>query len=625
MDFPSRSIRFLVVFLALAFLSASLSAGSVTAAKVTVALDSPAGVVFGQCTNASVVSSYSSSNIGNSEETASGKVLPVAGSSFLQMDGSSSAKAKGRAGRVLSSFSLTVQGAGTLSFQQRVNTYGQNDDWLIVYEDDVDDTLWEQGGDYWAKVYVDEDKVKWFDINVDGFFNEESVSLSTRKYKHTLTFALLAPDASDPYSYNPPDKETLSEYELAYKAWLDAFVWEPDENAALCQFLPESGTSFGANGIQVFLNSDYVDEDDQQIFTFRYTLDGKTPSASSPLYNNQDGIFIQKSCRLQVAVYEGGTLVRNDLYADYILRDAPQVPTILFSQGLPFYGTATASFSAVSEAPALEFYHTTDGSEPGPDSPVGGSCVLSEECTLKVRAYDDGTWGPTAVFPVKRAKSPVAAILADGEESGNGVFVERAVLSLSSGTVGDIYCRLNGGEEQVYAAPLEFTADTTIEFLFHPPNTDSAFENGSTLYVESAGSMAKLRKAQLDDGAWLASQLTGRGWNLLAVTRGLPPATERELAQWLKPYGYHADGRQYAQVSRMEQGNSYWVYLSNGDLPAGKPESLYCVNMGDDSGSAETAGGVWRLVLKNALYYFDGGVFRRTASPENDLPGWTRD
>lgn len=625
MNSPSRNIRILVVFLALAFLSATLSAGSVTAAKLAAALDSPAGVVFEQGTGASVVSSYSSSNIGNSEETASGKVMPVAGSTFLQMDGSSSPKAKTRSGRVLASFSLTVQGAGTLSFQQRVNTYGQNDDCLIVYEDDMDDTLWEQGGDYWAKVYVDEDKVKWFDINVDGFFNEESVSLSTRKYKHTITFALLAPDGSDPYSYDPPDSETKSEYELLYKAWLDAFVWEPNEDAAVCQFLPGSGTSFGANGILVYLNSDYVNEDNQQIFTFRYTLDGKTPSASSPLYNDQEGILIQESCRLQVAVYEGSTLVRNDLSADYILRDAPQAPTVLLSQGLPFLGTATASFSAASEAPALAFYHTTDGSEPGPDSPVGENCVLSEECTLKVRACDDGTWSPTATFPVKRAEAPMADILADGEESGCGVFIEKAVLSLSSGARGDIYCRLNDGEEQVYAAPLEFTADATAEFLFHPANTDSALENGSTLLLESAATTAEMRKAQLDDGAWLASQLTGRGWNLLAVTRGLPPATERDLAQWLKPYGYRADGRLYAQVSRMEQGNSYWIYLSNGALPDGRPESLYSVSVeGDSEGTEGGIAGAWRLALKNALYYFDG-VFRKTASPENDLPGWTRD
>ncbi len=625
MDSFSRNGSFLLFFLALISLSAGLSAGTVAAAKLTAALDSPAGVVFGQCTNASVISSYSSSNIGNSEETAAGKVLPVSGSSFLQMDGSSSPKAKGRSGRVLSSFSLTVQGAGTLSFQQRVNTYGYNDDLLVVYEDDIDDTLWEQGGDNWAKVYVDEDKEKWFDINVDGFFNEESVSLSTQKYNHTLTFALLAPDSSDIDYYDPPDSETKSEYELLYKAWLDAFVWEPDEDAAVCQFQPESGTSFGANGILVYLNSDYVDDNDQRIFTFRYTLDGKAPSATSPLYNDEEGIVIQKSCRLRVAVYEGSTLVNSDLYADYVLRDAPQAPTCLLSQGLPFYGTATASFAAVSDAPSLEFYYTTDGSEPSLDSPKGSNCVLSEECTLKVRAYDDGTWGSMAVFSVKRAAAPMATILEDGEESKGGIFISKAKLSLSSSTKGDIYYRLGDGATQSYSAPLEFTADATVEFLLKPAESDDALKTGTTLYLESAPASAKLRKAKEDDGKWITSQLTNKGWNLVAIPRALPPVMEKALSQWLKPYGFQTTNKQYLQPSRMKQGNSYWVYLSNATPPtAGKPESFYSVE-GDSTDADTSTTGTWRLVLKNALYYLENGVFRKADSPENDHSGWTRD
>jgi hypothetical protein len=625
MNTPTRNTLFLFALLALISLSTGLSAGTVAAAKLTAALDSPAGVTFSQCTNASVISSYSSSNIGNSEETAAGKVLPVSGNSFLQMDGSSSPKAKGRSGRVLSSFSLTFQGAGTLSFQQRVNTYGYNDDLLIVYEDDIDDTLWEQGGDNWAKVYVDEDKEKWFDINVDGFFNEESVSLSTQKYKHTLTFALLAPDSSDIDYYDPPDSETKSEYELLYKAWLDAFVWEPDEDAAICQFQPESGTSFGANGIQVYLNSDYVDDNDQRIFTFRYTLDGKVPSASSPLYNDEEGISIQKSCRLRVAIYEGSTLVNNDLYADYVLRDAPQAPTCTLSQGLPFYGTATASFSAVSEAPALEFYYTTDGSEPGVDSPKGSNYVLSEECPLKVRAYDDGTWGSTAVFPVKRAAAPVATILADGEESKGGIFIEKAELNLSSSTKGGIYYRLGDGAAQSYSAPLEFSEDATVKFLLKPAESKNALTSGTTLYLESAPASAKVRKAQKDDGTWITSQLTNKGWNLVAIPRALPPSMEKALSQWLKPYGFQTTTKQYLQPSRMEQGNSYWVYLSNESLPtAGKPEVFYSVE-GDSTDADAGATSTWRLVLKNALYYLENGIFRKADSPENEHSGWTRD
>ncbi len=625
MSTPTRNTLFLLAFLAMVFFSASVQADNVKASAVAAALDSPSGVVFSQATNVKVVKEYSTANIGNSDETATGKVKPVSGVSFLQMDGSGTAKAKGRSGRVLSRFSLTVQGAGTLSFQQRVNTYSFNDDYLIVYEDDIDDELLYLGGDYWAKLEVDEDKNRWYDINVNNFFDEASVTLSTEKYNHTLTFALLAPDSSDIDYYDPPDSETKSGNELLYKAWLDAFVWEPDENAALCQFQPESGTSFGANGVTIYLNSDYVDANDQRIFTFRYTLDGKAPSASSPLYNAEEGIIIQKSCRLRVAVYEGSALVSNDLYADYILRDAPQAPTCLLSQGLPFYGTATASFAAVSTAPSLEFHYTTDGSEPTLDSPKGGNCVLSEEYTLKVRAYDDGTWSETASFPVKRAAAPMAKIQENGEESGSGVFIEKAMLTLSSDTKGDLYYRLTDGEAQSYKSSLEFTEDAEVEFLLKPAESENALKGGSTLLLESAPASAKLRKAAKDDGAWLTDQLpeSGSGWFLVTIPRALPPSQEKALAQWLKPYRHQASTKQYLQPSRMEQGNSYWVYLSNGAPAGNKPETFYSAKT--DDASSESTSGVWRLVLKNALYYLEGGVFRKADSAENEHFGWAKD
>ncbi len=627
MSTPTRNTLFLLAFLALISLSVRLSAGTVTAAKVAAALDSPSGVTFGPCTNASVITSYSTENIGNSDETATGKVLPYSGSNFLQMNGSGDAIAKGRSGRVKSSFSLTVKGAGTLSFQQRVNTYGKSDDCLIVYEDDIDDELdppgTRLGGDYWAKL-VTEDGDRTYDVTVDDFFGEESVTLSTEKYNHTLTFALLAPDSSDIDNYNPPDSDTKKENEILYKAWLDAFVWEPDETVTFCDFSSESSTSFGANGITVYLNTDYVSSDSQPIFTFYYTLDGKTPTKSSSLYNAEEGILIQKSCRLRVAVYEGSALVSNDLYADYVLRDAPKVPTCTLEQGAPFSSTATASFAAISTAPSLEFHYTTDGSVPTLDSPSGGSCVLSEECTLKVRAYDDGSWSETASFPVKRAAAPVASIVSDDEASQSGVFIGEAVLTLSSNTKADIYYRLNGGEAQKYTDPLEFTTETPteVEYLLQPQSS-----SGNTLHLESKSSTITFRKATQDEdnGAWITGLLPKNktGWVLVPISRGLPPSMEIALAQWLKPYKYLSGTRQHVQTSRMESGNCYWVYLSNGAPKANKPETFYSAD--PDGASSESTSGVWRLVLKNALYYFQDGLFRKATETKNDLPGWAKD
>ncbi len=164
-----------------------------------------------------------------------------------------------------------------------------------------------------------------------------------------------------------------------------------------------------------------------------------------------------------------------------------------------------------------------------------------------------------------------------------------------------------------------------MEFLLKPAESENALASGTTLYLESALASAKLRKAQKDDGEWITSQLTNKGWNLVAIPRALPPSMEKALSQWLKPYGFQTNTKQYLQPSRMEQGNSYWVYLSNGSLPtAGKPESFYSVE-GDSPDADAGTTGTWRLVLKNALYYLENGIFRKADSPENDHSGWTRD
>ncbi|MGN0866879.1 MAG: chitobiase/beta-hexosaminidase C-terminal domain-containing protein [Oligosphaeraceae bacterium] len=624
----------LVLGLALPLLP--LRADTIKADKVTIALDSPAGLSFTECTGATLRTSYTNTNIGNEEDTGTGKVLPVAGANFLELTGTSTPAAKPRSGRVKAKFSFSLQGAGTLTFQHRVNTYGFNDDVLVFYEGDIDDEdaeLLSLGGDYWSNLEKDEDGNRWYDVNDYSFWNEDSLSFSADAYSRTIQVALLAP-ALDEW-YEAPDADTKSENDLQYKAWLDAFVWEPDEDAFLCEVLPQSGTSFGANGIFASLETDYLQDDGTPLFTFHYTLDGSTPSAKSPLYNAEDGIYINQTCRLRVAVYEGTTLVTDAISADYTLREPPKAPQIQVSPGDPFVSGASVHFFPGEEGShTLDYRYTTDGSTPAADSPGGSTCALDAPCTLKVRAYDDGTLGEVATFTATRAPAPVVSRILDvlDEEeklsSSNGVFLKSAELFLAASTrpadgEWEIYIRADGYSPTPASSPIIVGGDTTVEFLLHRKEgtLSPLYAGGQGFLLDSATQSCTLRKAQEDDGQWLLSQLSRTGWNLVGITRELPARQQQEILAWLRPLAYSPAHKTYSLATELAAGNSYWVFLSNGQPPeTGTPDAFYSA---EASAAQETGNTQWRLVPQDALYFYDGTHYRQTPGVPNDLPGWT--
>ncbi len=627
-----RPLFSLLLALGLTLPLLSLRAETLTAAKVTTALDAPAGLTFSSCTGAALRTTYTNDNVGNEEETGKGTVRPVAGANFLELSGSGTPLAKPRSGRIKAAFSFQVQGAGTLTFQHRVNTYGFNDDCLVFYEGDIDGEdaeLLSIGGDYWSKVEKDDDGNRWYGVNDYSFWNEDSLSFSADAYSRTIHVALLAPELGE--WYDPPDAETTKENDLQYKAWLDAFVWEPDEDTFLCNILPESGTTFGANGLNVSLGTDYLKDDGTPLFTFRYTLDGSTPSAQSPLYDDQEGIDIQQSCRLRVAVFEGATLITNAISADYTLREPLPPPRIQVSPGDPFVTGALIHFyPAEPVAYSLDYRYTTDGSTPTADSPSGTSCSLNAPGTLKVRAYDDGTLGEVATFTATRPPAPVVSRILDekGNLSPNGVFLESADLFLASSSQpaeGEwaIYFRAAGHAPAPASSPLVVGNDTTVEFLLHrKEETASALlSHGQTFLLDSDIQSCTLRKAQEEDGQWLLSQLSSPGWNLVGITRDLPVPQQQAILAWLKPLAFSPDRKAYAQATELAAGNSYWVFLSNDQPPeTGKPEAFYSAEASPSQASGSSP---WRLVPKDALYFYDGTTYQRSPSVPNKLPGWT--
>lgn len=186
----------LLVFVGFAAFAPLLTGDTIGVDKLAEALDSPSSVTFtAKCTNAAVIKSYTDGgNIGNAEGTGAGKVLPAAGSSFLQMTGSGSPVNGLRPARVRSTFAFQVAGAGTLSFNYRAATYGSDDDVLIFYTSDIDDTLFEASGEYWGVRYYDKDAQEYvYDLLENDFFNDGEFSLTRQNTPERSRWRFLPP------------------------------------------------------------------------------------------------------------------------------------------------------------------------------------------------------------------------------------------------------------------------------------------------------------------------------------------------------------------------------------------------------------------------------------------------
>lgn len=626
----------LLVFVGFAAFAPLLTGDTIGIDKLAEALDSPSSVTFtAKCTNAAVVKSYTDGgNIGNAEGTGAGRVLPVAGSSFLQMTGSGSPVNGLRPARVRSTFAFQVAGAGTLSFNYRAATYGSDDDVLIFYTSDIDDTLFEASGEYWGVRYYDKDAQEYvYDLLENDFFNDGEFSFDTTKYARTVTVALLAPAKED---YTGPDADEKKENVIKYQAWLDNFVWTPDETAVLCGFSPAPGSDFGGFGAEIFLMTDYMDSDGNPAVTFRYTLDGSAPTASSPVYKEtveigEDGtetvrgIQIDETTTVRVAVFEGSKLIRDDLSATYTLRDAPSAPVAAASLQEPFDGTMDVVVSAATTASSLMYYYTVDGSEPTSLSKVAekGICQVTGPCILKVRASDEGILGETATFQVVQDPAPAFSVLAEleGYPSGNGLFDTKASLSISAAEGHRAFYRLGASAPQAYSTPIDVFSDTTIEAVSVRTEEVTGIVSGGVCPMNSAPVSIALRKSDSnDDGKWITDLDFTQGWNLLPITREISYSMGKDLAAWLNPYGYSPEENSFNKVESLASGNSYWVYLPDGTLPSsGKPafRSL------SREGEANPPDGSWRLVDKNALFFYNGTHFLQV-KPEDNLPGWKK-
>lgn len=640
MNTPLNALNSLLVALVYVIV-ASAFADTIKQSDLTAALDvttSKSITILGSCPNAVLKKTFANDNIGYVEYGSGDKetwkkvaVSPTRGATFLEMGDGKAAyvTTENRSSRMVSYFSFEVAGARTITFDYRAALYGGNDDELIFYEKDPNDTLNSSDlcGDYWQKKYTPESGGVDGGLDYEDFWQEGEIELEPTSYFHTVNVAVLKPYAASKEEYDDPSTMTKDKdgYEILQKVWLDNLFAEQSEYT-VCDFSWSSGTSFGANGLNVQIDSDYVDSGRNLVLTYYYTLDGSNPANSTTrrLYNDAAGIDVKETCVLKVAAYEGERLISNEFNASYTRRDVPRSPTCTATAQTPFDDAPIEiTFSAKGEVAEryLEYFYTTDGTEPTMESSTGKTITIGNPCTLKVVSCDDGSLSSVSTFHIARCATPSFACVCDGYDSDRCFFCENVSVTLKKHSGLSVFYRVNGGEPAEYTTSLQFTKDATVEAMCCVTANEGELASGDNILLNSTVVSLNVRKAGTCGVDWLEEQLTGKpGWKILGISIDIPPKHCAELAKWLRPYGFNPKTKSFEVPEVLECGNAYWVYMTEAGLPAkNRPKTFYGMEREEDP---ERLSG-WQFLDYGASLFYDG-IKYINVSPVEELPGWSK-
>ena len=120
--------------------------------------------------------------------------------------------------------------------------------------------------------------------------------------------------------------------------------------------------------------------------TLNYTLDGREPSAADPVVASGGALLVDRSLTLRVKGHRSGWTDSSVASASYYLSTgAVAAPTL--SPGPGSY-VGPQAVSVWSGTPGAAIRYTTDGSEPGPTSPLYvGPVTLDTTATLMAKAF----------------------------------------------------------------------------------------------------------------------------------------------------------------------------------------------------------------------------------------------
>ncbi|MFT3784084.1 MAG: chitobiase/beta-hexosaminidase C-terminal domain-containing protein [Nibricoccus sp.] len=219
--------------------------------------------------------------------------------------------------------------------------------------------------------------------------------------------------------------------------------------------------------------------------TIRYTVDGSTPTTTSPVYSSP--VAISATTTLKAIAYKSGYNASGTASGVYTINQ-PAAATPTFSPAAGTY-TAAQTVTISSSTSGATIRYTLDGSTPTTASPVYSTALtISTTTTLKAVAYktgytNSGTASGTFTINLPKAAAPTFSPSA-------GTYTSTPTVTISCTTTGASIIYTTDGSTPthnaatitngfLYAGPLAIGSTTTLKALaFLGGYTDSSVTTG---------------------------------------------------------------------------------------------------------------------------------------------------
>ncbi|MDP2174192.1 MAG: chitobiase/beta-hexosaminidase C-terminal domain-containing protein, partial [Candidatus Cloacimonadaceae bacterium] len=208
--------------------------------------------------------------------------------------------------------------------------------------------------------------------------------------------------------------------------------------------------------------------------TLRYTLDGSTPTDSSPAYSAGNPIILPMNAGTTITVraFKTDWTPSNTLSAVYNITGQITFPAIVFS---PQQGTYTSAQTIAISAPipaAATIRYTLDGSEPQATSPVYSAPInlaLNTNTTIKVKGFQTD-WTPSITHTAIYTITGEVAINTPVFSPAPGIYTTAQSVSINTSTApaGSIIRYTTDGTDPtatspIYAAPISIPLNTNMQ------------------------------------------------------------------------------------------------------------------------------------------------------------------
>src|SRR6266568_3185377 len=199
------------------------------------------------------------------------------------------------------------------------------------------------------------------------------------------------------------------------------YTIQQQQQVATPTFSPGGGTYTGSVTVTI--------SDATSGATIHYTIDGSTPTTSSPVYGG--ALTFTQTTALKAIAAASGMTNSGVASATYTIQQQ-QVATPTFSPGGGTYtGSVTVSISDATSGATI--HYTTDGSTPTTSSPVyGGALTFTQTTTLKAMAAASGMTDSAVASATYTIQQPQVAT--PTFSPGGGTYTGSVTVSISDAT-----------------------------------------------------------------------------------------------------------------------------------------------------------------------------------------------